>query len=114
MMKLWESSCGRDVRDFQGEISARNPCLEKYADFGISICALLNTNNSPRESRNILSIRDHDNESRQFHNVLTNFAKHICDSLFEMHGPANSNYVNNDFITWMNISAANMDTKGLY
>ena len=115
MMKLWESSCGKDVQDFQGEISARNPCLEKYADFGISqICALLNTNNLPRESRNILSIRDHDNESRQFHNVLTSFAKRICNNLFEMHGPANSNYVNNDFITWMNISAAKTNTKGLY
>ena len=51
MMKLWESSCGRGVRDFQGEISARNPFLKKYADFGISqICALLNSNNLPKEN----------------------------------------------------------------
>ena len=46
--------------------------------------------------------------------MLTDFSKHICDILFELHGPANSNYVNNDFITWMNISATNMNTKGLY
>ena len=115
MMKLWESSCGRGVRDFQGEISARNPFLKKYADFGISqICALLNTNNLPRESRNIISIRDHDDESKQFHNVLTSFAKRICDSLFEMYGPAISKYINNDFITWITISAAKTSTKGLY
>ena len=35
MMKLWESSCGHSIRDFQGEISARNPFLKKYADLGI-------------------------------------------------------------------------------
>ena len=82
MMELWESSCGPSVRDFQGEISARNPFLKKYADLGIShICALLDSNNLPRESRNILSIREHDDESRQFHNVLTSFAKRICDNL---------------------------------
>ena len=82
---------------------------------GISqICSLLNTNNSPRESQNILSIRDHDDDSRQFHKVLTDFSKHSCDILFELHGPASSRYVNNDFLTWMNISAANMNTKGLY
>ena len=45
MMKLWESSCGHSNRDFQGEISARNPLLEKYADLGIyQICALVSTN----------------------------------------------------------------------
>ena len=82
---------------------------------GISqICSLLNTNNSPRESQNILSIRDHDDDSRQFHKVLTDFSKHSCDILFELHGPTSSRYVNNDFLTWMNISAANMNTKGLY
>ena len=68
----------------------------------------------PRESRNILSIRDHDDESRQFHNVQTSFAKRICDSLFEMYGPAISKYINNDFITWITISAAKTSTKGLY
>ena len=115
MMTLWKSSCNGNKRDFHGEISARNPYLKKYADLGISqICSLLNTNNSPRESQNILSIRDHDDDSKQFHKVLTDFSKHICDILFELHGPANSRYVNNDFITWMNISAANMNTKGLY
>ena len=115
MMELWESSCGPSVRDFQGEISARNPFLKKYADLGIShICALLDSNNLPRESRNILSIRDHNDESRQFHNVLTSFAKRICDNLCEMYGPANSKYINNDFITWINISAAKTNTKGLY
>ena len=115
MMKLWESSCQRGVRDFQGEISARNPFLTKYADLGISqICAFVNANNLPRESRNILSIRDHNDESKQFHNVLTNFAKRVCVSLFETYGPANSKYINNDFITWINISAAKTNTKGLY
>ena len=91
MMDLWESSCEPSVRDFQGEISARNPFLNKYADLGIShICALLDSNNLPRESRNILSIREHDDESRHFHNVLTNFAKCICDNLCEKYGPSNS------------------------
>ena len=60
------------------------------------------------------SIRDHDDESKQFHNVLTSFAKRICVSLFEKYGPANSKYINNDFITWFNISAAKTNTKGLY
>ena len=115
MMDLWESSCEPSVRDFQGEISARNPFMKKYADLGIShICALLDSNNLPRESRNIISIRDHDDESRQFHNVLTSFAKRICDNLCETYGPTNSKYINNDFITWINISAAKTNTKGLY
>ena len=115
MMKLWETSCEPSVQDFQNEMSARNPFMEKYADLGISqVCAIINTNNLPRESRNIISIRDHDNESKQFHNVLTNFAKRICVSFFEKYGPAGSKYINNDFITWFNISAANTNTKGLY
>ena len=109
------SSCEPSVRDFQGEISARNPFLKKYADLGIThICALLDSNNSPRESRNILSIREHDDESRQFHNVLTNFAKRICDNLCEKYGPSSSKYINNDFISWINISATKTNTKGLY
>ena len=74
----------------------------------------INTNNLPRESRNIISIRDHDDECKQFHNVLTNFAKRICVSFFEKYGPSGSKYINNDFITWFNISAANTNTKGLY
>ena len=31
-----------------------------------------------------------------------------------MYGPTNSKYINNDFITWINISAAKTNTKGLY
>ena len=46
--------------------------------------------------------------------MLTSFAKRICVSLFEKYGPANSKYINNDFITWFNISAAKTNTKGLY
>ena len=52
--------------------------------------------------------------SFQFHNVLTSFAKRICDNLCEIYGPTNSKYINNDFITWINISAAKTNTKGLY
>ena len=97
MMALWKSSCNEDERDFHGEFSARNPYLEKYADLGISqICSLLNNNNSPRESQNILSIRDCDDASKLFHKKLTDFSKHICDILFESNGPASSRYVNND------------------
>ena len=83
MMKLWETSCEPSVRDFKNEMSARNPFMEKYADLGLSqVCAIINTNNLPRESRNLISIRDHDDESKHFHNVLTNFAKKICVSFF--------------------------------
>ena len=48
---------------------------------------------------------------------------HTCTTKYELthieviiadNGPASSRYVNNDFLTWMNISAANMNTKGLY
>ena len=67
-----------------------------------------------RNTRNILLIREHDDESRQFHNVLTNFAKRICDNLCEKYGPTNSKYINNNFITWINISATKTNTKGLY
>ena len=52
--------------------------------------------------------------SKLFHEKLTNFSKHICDTFFESIGPASSRYANNDFLTWMNINASNMNTRGLY
>ena len=38
----------------------------------------------------------------------------ICDSFYEKHGPSGSKYINNEFLTWFNISAADSNTKSLY
>ena len=40
MMKLWESSCDGNDRDFYGEISARNPCLKNTLILGFLKSAL--------------------------------------------------------------------------
>ena len=115
MMELWQTSCDTSNRDFRNEMSSRNPFMKKYADLGLShICAILDSNNLPKESRNLTSISEQDNESKNFHSVLTNFAKKICVSFSEKHGPSGSKYINNDFLTWFNTSAANSNTKGLY
>ena len=83
MMKLWQTSCEPSTRDFRNEMSARNPFIKKYADLGLShICAIIDVNNLPKESRNLISISNHDDESKNFHSTLTNFAKKICVSFF--------------------------------
>ena len=115
MMELWQSSCDPNTRDFKNEMSSRNPLLKRYADFGLThICAILDSNNIPRESRNLNSICEQNDECKNFHNTLTSFAKKICDSFYEKHGPSGSKYINNEFLTWFNISAADSNTKGLY
>ena len=78
------------------------------------ICAILDSNNIPRESRNLNSICEQNDEYKNFHNTLTSLAKKICASFYEKHGPSGSKYINNEFLTWFNISAANANTKGLY
>ena len=114
-MELWQTSCDPYNRDFRKEMSSRNPFMKKYVDLGLShICAILDSNNLPKESRNLTSISEQDNESKNFHSVLTNFAKKICLSFSEKHGPSGSKYINNDFLTWFNTLAANPNTKGLY
>ena len=103
MMELWQTSCDPNNRDFRKEMSSRNPFMKKYVDLGLShICAILDPNSLPRESRNLTSIVEQDDESKNFHSVLTNFAKKICVSFSEKHGPSGSKYINNDFLTWFN------------
>ena len=78
MMELWQTSCDPSTRNFRKEMSSRNPFLKKYADLGLShICAILDSNSLPRESRNLTSIVEQDDESKDFHSVLANFAKTI-------------------------------------
>ena len=115
MMTLWDKSCNKDVRDFHGEFPARNSYLEKYADLGIfHIFSLLDRSNSPRESQSILVIRNCDDTSKSFHEKLTTFTKHICDTLFESIGPASPSCANNDFLSWMNVNASHINTRNLY
>ena len=71
MMELWQSSCDPNTRDFKNEMSARNPLLKRYADFGLThICAILDSSNIPRESRNLNSICEQNDECKNFHNNL--------------------------------------------
>ena len=115
MIDLWQTSCDPSTRDFSKEMSSRNPFMKKYADLGLShICAILDSNNLPRESRNLTSIVEQDNESKNFHSVLANFVKTICVSFSEKHGPSGSKYINNDFLTWLNSLTANPNSKSLY
>ena len=114
-MALWDKSCDKDMCDFKGEFSARNIYLDRYVDLGISqIFPLLDNNNSPRESQSILLIRNHDDASKSFYEKLITFPNHICDVLFESIGPASLRYVNNEFLSWMNVDAFHTTTKGLY
>ena len=99
MIELWQTSCDPSTRDFRNEMSSRNPFLKMYADLGLShICAILDSNNLARVSRNITSIIEQDNESKDFHTVLTNFARKICVSFSEKYGPSGTKYINNDFL----------------
>ena len=84
LSELWRSSCDdSNNRDFVNEMSARNPFLKSYVNLGLAqICAILDPNNQPRESTNLLSIIDQDDASRNFHDKLTNFAKTICVNFF--------------------------------
>ena len=78
MTELWQSSCDPNNRDFGKEMSSRNPFLTKYVDLGLyHICAILDSNGQPRESSNLTSIVEQDDESKNFHSVLANFAKTI-------------------------------------
>ena len=100
MTELWQSSCDPNNRDFGKEMSARNPFLKSYVNLGLAqICAILDPNSQPRESKNLSSIVEQNDESRNFHDMLANFAKTICVSFSEKHGPSGSKYISNDFLT---------------
>ena len=115
MSELWRSSCDSSNRDFVNEMSARNPFLKSYVNLGLAqICAILDHNNQPRESTNLVSIIDQDDASRNFHDKLTNFAKTICVNFSGKYGPSGLKYIGNDFLTWFNTLTSNPNSKNLY
>merc|ERR1712012_416931 len=102
LSELWRSSCNSSNYDFTNEMSARNPFLKMYVNLGLAqICAILDHNNQPRKSINLSSIIDQNDESKVFHDKLTNFAKTICDNFSKKFGPPGQKYIKNDFLVWL-------------
>ena len=89
--------------------------MQPCADLGLTqIFSLLDNNNVPRNSQNIMMIKDHDDESKVFYEKPIVFTRYICNDLFRSLGPANPKYVNDTFLSWLNIDACQTNTRGLY